>query len=44
MEEDFEGVGEVGEVLVVVAEAEGSGGFGCCEEVAEDGWEEELCL
>lgn len=44
VQEDFEGVGEVGEVLVVVGEGEGGGGVGEGEVVVEDGGKEELRL
>ena len=44
MQEELEGVREVGKVLVVVAEAEGGGGVRDGEVVAEDGGQEELGL
>jgi len=44
VQEDFEGVGEVGKVLVVVGKGEGGGGVGEREVVVEDGGKEELGL
>jgi hypothetical protein len=44
VEEDFEGVGEVEEVLVVVAEVEGGGVVVLGEVVAQEWREEEMCL
>ena len=44
VEEDLEGEGEVGEVGVVVGEVKGGGGVVLGYVVAEEWWEEEMCL
>jgi hypothetical protein len=46
VEEDFEGVSKVVEVLVAVGKVEGGWGVVLADVVAEDWWEEEmgLCL
>lgn len=44
MQEDFEGMREVGEIAVLVGEVEGGGGVVLGELVAEDVGEEEVGL